>query len=463
MAQPTKIAMGMKSDSMVLPVSPLGKVFIIVKDGFMDVYGMVGSTLVRLKVRMTDSYGATKARLMETLLLLKSSVANYQKQANERVLLVKTCLSETSSQISCKVVAVRNSTMEKALQTYARARESIESIPVVVRARQGFTILKTQVGSFVVYVKSGFLKIYGTVGDVSMRMKLKIVGTGEAIQAKALETVTRVTKAIEAYTKTAKSSLMSIKGRVGDTVVSAKSKVVAKLDLGKANVAKAFGLMKKTIEDLPLTAKITDGMNMVRTKVGNVVIYVKDGYIYAASKVGDIVVYIKAQVVHTHGVAKLKIIEKYTTTKSMILSATDGATSTAVSASQLLKAKVLAAVDASKGMAAQKPVAASAAGGAVLGGAGGGAAGLASGGLLGAACGVPFALFTFGLSVPVGAAIGGSVGACVGATAGGAAGAVGGSAAGVGFEHRAQIKTGVKSGMEGAMKKVTSFQDLGTA
>uniref|UniRef100_A0A7S2M4P8 Transmembrane protein n=1 Tax=Zooxanthella nutricula TaxID=1333877 RepID=A0A7S2M4P8_9DINO len=74
--------------------------------------------------------------------------------------------------------------------------------------------------------------------------------------------------------------------------------------------------------------------------------------------------------------------------------------------------------------------AASAVGGAVALGTGGGATGLVSGGLMGAACGVVPALFTFGLSIPIGAAIGGGVGLCTGATLAGTAGLLGGGTVG---------------------------------
>jgi hypothetical protein len=74
--------------------------------------------------------------------------------------------------------------------------------------------------------------------------------------------------------------------------------------------------------------------------------------------------------------------------------------------------------------------AASAAGGAVAVGAGGGAVGFASGGVAGGAVGSAFALFTFGLSIPVGAAIGASAGFCMGAATGATAGFIGGGAAG---------------------------------
>lgn len=60
----------------------------------------------------------------------------------------------------------------------------------------------------------------------------------------------------------------------------------------------------------------------------------------------------------------------------------------------------------------------------------------------GAAVGVVPAIFTFGLSIPVGAAIG----LCLGASCGGGAGALGGGAIGyTGFAHREQIAQGVQA------------------
>jgi len=93
---------------------------------------------------------------------------------------------------------------------------------------------------------------------------------------------------------------------------------------------------------------------------------------------------------------------------------------------------------------------AAAAGGAVNLGAGGGAAGLAGGGAIGAACGVVPAIFTFGLSIPIGAAIGAGTGLVVGTVVGGTAGLVGGGATGYGaYTKRKEIR----SGAEGALSK----------
>jgi len=80
----------------------------------------------------------------------------------------------------------------------------------------------------------------------------------------------------------------------------------------------------------------------------------------------------------------------------------------------------------------------SAVAGAVVGGTTTGAFGTVAG----AAAGLPLALFTFGLSIPVGAA----VGLCVGTTVGGSAGAVGGGAIGYGgFTHRKVLSEGIHS------------------
>lgn len=88
-----------------------------------------------------------------------------------------------------------------------------------------------------------------------------------------------------------------------------------------------------------------------------------------------------------------------------------------------------------------KTTALSAAGGAITLGTGGGVVGLTSGGAIGAACGVLPAFFTFGLSIPVGAAIGGSLGWATGVTVGGTAGAISGGAAGLTYSRLVPEKT----------------------
>jgi len=98
----------------------------------------------------------------------------------------------------------------------------------------------------------------------------------------------------------------------------------------------------------------------------------------------------------------------------------------------------------------------SAVGGAVAMGAGGGATGLAAGGVVGAVAGVPLAFFTFGLSIPIGAAVGGGTGLLAGAAAGATAGAVGGGAVGYGAYQK-------KDDIAGAAKYVSNKASEGAS
>merc|ERR1712072_1029567 len=103
--------------------------------------------------------------------------------------------------------------------------------------------------------------------------------------------------------------------------------------------------------------------------------------------------------------------------------------------------------------------AASALGGAAALGASGGATGLVTGGAFGAACGAVPAIFTFGLSIPIGAAVGGAAGLCMGTVAGGTVGLVGGGAAGrSAHQHRAEIKEAAT----GALSRASSLSDFVT-
>lgn len=88
----------------------------------------------------------------------------------------------------------------------------------------------------------------------------------------------------------------------------------------------------------------------------------------------------------------------------------------------------------------------------------GGAFGCAAGIVTGSLAGVVPAIFTFGLSIPVGATVGGTVGLAVGASAGGATGAAGGGMIGYGgHQYRNEITTGVihiKKSALGGVKSV---------
>merc|ERR1711920_1176057 len=105
--------------------------------------------------------------------------------------------------------------------------------------------------------------------------------------------------------------------------------------------------------------------------------------------------------------------------------------------------------------------------GAGLGGAacgvGGAAAGLVTGGALGGAAGIPFAFFTLGLSIPVGAMLGGGFGLVAGGAAGTTVGATAGGALGYGgFTKRAEIRTAILAARTQVRQATHRVKDMST-
>jgi len=90
--------------------------------------------------------------------------------------------------------------------------------------------------------------------------------------------------------------------------------------------------------------------------------------------------------------------------------------------------------------------------GAVAVGTSAGVTGLLAGGVVGAACALPAAFFTFGLSIPVGVAVGAGGGFCIGGSAGIVAGGVGGYKA-----HRE--KESIRKSISGAFMRAKERKD----
>merc|ERR1712226_319188 len=84
-------------------------------------------------------------------------------------------------------------------------------------------------------------------------------------------------------------------------------------------------------------------------------------------------------------------------------------------------------------------------GSAAVSGAVGGGVGFTTGAVLGGAIGIIPAVFTLGLSIPIGAAIGGGTGFCVGVAGGSSAGFVSGSAVGYGVYSKRKELADVKT------------------
>merc|ERR1712190_521922 len=159
---------------------------------------------------------------------------------------------------------------------------------------------------------------------------------------------------------------------------------------------------------------------------------VKGGCVYLYEVVGDKVVGIKVQLNEILAKTSAALVKVSADTQMKLGVVKDS-----------LRSRALVVTDGVKNAVSDRGVQATAAGsvsGSAALAASGGATGLATGTMVGAACGLIPAVFTFGLSIPIGAAIGGSTGLLAGTVAGGAVGFVGGGVAGrTAHKHQEQI------------------------
>lgn len=387
----------------------LDGVYTYVKDGFVYIYGKINDSYVCIKVKeqAITGYNTVKSKTVQVAQLTKT-----------------------------KTLAVYDITEQKLIETYARLILAAQKVPVPMPIKNGAMYVSNKGAAVALFIKGKTVYVQGQIGNAVLAVKVRGVDTFDLARTKALDTYNAVAKKTEPYLLRAQDGFTSVKGRIQDTVVSIKSR-------GESKALDAFNEIKAVIERLPMTAKIQDGMTVVKGKFSNITVYVKDGCMYGVSQIGDATYFVRAKVSAAQDLAQVKILEAYSRTRSM--------------SDELMK-YVLSLAEATRAKADKKPVTAGATCGAMLGGAGGGTVGGIAGGIAGGMAGLPLALFTFGLSIPVGAVLGGGVGASAGAVTGGAAGVVTGGTAGYGYGRRDEIKNGVQSTLAKAGSAGTKIQ-----
>jgi len=180
------------------------------------------------------------------------------------------------------------------------------------------------------------------------------------------------------------------------------------------------------------------GAYKYRVEIHNGLIFVKtkalSGAELAKSKTTNSIVFVKNESVAAFSCVQKKTHDGLTMVKKRSADAADGVKAKSQEAFQLVTT-TRAGITAT---------------GVAAGGALGGVAGASVGTIVGAALGVVPALFTFGLSIPIGAA----VGLCAGTVTGGGVGAVSGGATAYSFTYRKEIGNGACKAWAGASATV---------
>merc|ERR1712178_256490 len=138
-------------------------------------------------------------------------------------------------------------------------------------------------------------------------------------------------------------------------------------------------------------------LSMIQTTIKDKFLYIvcqgQERFVVLKLNIAQIVEYMQSKSAEVYGATRARIIDTCSAAKARVIKATDVTKTKALETSSNIR------------IFAANPSARAGAAGAVALGASGGVTGLFAGAAVGAACAVPAAFFTFGMSIPVGAAL----------------------------------------------------------
>jgi len=432
----------------------LGKVFVAresLKAGFEPVTHRVATYLSPLVAKVEGAYTSAKSKAITVTLPFQTKIV-------DGVLYVQGTVGAAKIYIQARASNTWTHVAEQASSSYAMAYQAGDARvrpawvwassrllaakdamlctaqPYWIRARDGSLYIQTAIGNTFVRVQvsandkvfapvlQAFARLQGSVRGYTAQLLAKVVTLYDTVKARFLHTLVpflEKSKALAAYTRSV----------VNDVVVVVKVRIATVRDRAQAHLS-------------PVYMKF------------------KNGFLYIHGFAGDKIIVVKVSLNDLVCRFTAKATELRTSTTARVVAAKAHIQDTGLCAAQFAKSKVdtlsckvqVAVKD--RGMQA---TAVGAVGGAASLGVGGGAAGLTTGSVIGAACGVPAALFTFGLSIPIGAALGGATGLCAGLVTGGAVGLLGGGATGRSVHKHSDE---IKSGAAGALSKANGYKDL---
>merc|ERR1740130_1004682 len=419
------------------------------------VLGKISSSQDSLKLRLEPlAQGATTylsplvAKVDGACLLAKAKVIHVALPIHARVVDGVLYVQGTVGNAKISVLARASQTWaavaDKSSNTYAMAYQAADARVRPAWVRSSSKLLSTKnamlctLQPYWTRAHDGSLYVQAVIGDTLVRVT---VSANNRIVAPILLALTRAHGAVNGYTAQLLARAVALYDLAKAKSLYALTSFVEK---GKSMAAYTSTVVNGTA--LAVKVRLATIRDSAQARLSPVYMKFKNGIVYIHGVVGNKVVSIKISLTDLVYSLTARASELSAETSARVFTAKARIQDTAFSAAQLAKCKVgtlsaqihVAATDRSVQMTAVGAV-----GGAASVGLSGGAAGLATGSVVGALCGVPAAFFTFGLSIPLGAAMGGATGLCAGAVTGGAVGLVGGGAtARTVHNHSDEIKGG---------------------
>jgi hypothetical protein len=423
-----------------------------IQDGYVYVTAKIDGQIVYIKGKNSEMLDFARTKAMQGF----NFAAECASPVTRRAAAVKDA-------VTAKAASVKEATVSKSLRVYKYSEEKATAAaqpfkPYYLKVHNGVAHIVAKVGDTVVVVQA-------KISDISTSIQVRVAASVTAgrtaldrftspIVDRALSFRSSATNRMQYFTVSIKNGVLCVRGVVDERTVRVRTKVSELAGAVYAKTAKGVSSTREAIADL--TAKLVSLLSAGNERVCSTMrlLYTKtqDGYLYVACQVNARTVVLRVKVCDLVEYLKSVSLQFYSRSSSAIV---DGCT--------LAKTKTMELGSNIRIIAGKQQVqvtAGSAMGGAVALGASGGAAGLVAGGGVGAGCGVVFAPFTLGLSIPVGATIGAASGLVLGTAAGGTAGAVAGGAAGYGAHKH---KDGITNGMNGAVSKAKAYKSLAAA
>lgn len=308
--------------------------------------------------------------------------------------------------------------------------------PYCIRARDGALYVQAAIGNTLVRVKvsandrlfapilSAYASVHGVISGHTSQVLAKVVALYDNVKSKSLDV-------LAPYLEKGQSMAGYTSAAINGIVVKVRVRAATIRDTAQGHVSFCY-------------------------------IKVKNGFIYVYGVVGDKVLCVKVSLTELMCSLTEKATVISTEALARVFAAKEHIQDSAVSMAQFARCKadkVSSQVQFAVTDRGMQMTAVGAVGGAATMGVSGGATGLATGSVIGAACGVPAAFFTFGLSIPIGAAMGGVTGLCAGAVSGGAVGLLGGGATARSVHNH---KDDIKGSAMGALNKASGCKDYMT-
>lgn len=387
--------------------------------------------------RIEKTYASSKARVIAT-------ASPFYAKVVDGVLYVQGTVDDTTVSVRAKASQTWSTAAMRTSSVYATVYDTLEVRTASTRAWSSSkgNMMLSAAQPYWTRAQDGCMYVQVAVGHTLVRIKVTAGDSSNRISAAVLSAYARAHGTVNSYTRPILAKIISVYEQATAQL----------LQVVGPYLEKARGMGKYTsalVNDVAVGIKVRAVSLRDRTQDYQSTCYIKfqDGFVYVQGVVGDKVVYVKVRLVDL--MSSLQAQAGSLRAQAIEL---PSAARTRLSA---VKANIHLAVTDRQ----NQVTAVSAVGGAATMGATGGATGLTAGAVIGAAVGVVPALFTFGLSIPIGAALGGATGLCAGTVAGGTVGFVSGGVAGRTVHKN---KDEITNGVTGAVTKVNGCKDYMT-